>query len=67
MQNLPYLRACIKESMRMMPVVSGNLRATGEDTVIEGFRVPKDVSNPRTSYSMKCSCDLLLSGQCVHG
>lgn len=48
MQNLPYLRACIKESMRMMPVVSGNLRATGKDTVIEGHRVPKDVSHQST-------------------
>lgn len=44
MLNLPYLRACLKEAMRMMPVVAGNLRATGEDTVIQGYQVPKDVS-----------------------
>lgn len=43
LNNLPYMRACIKESMRIQPVVHGNLRATGQDIVLDGYQVPKDV------------------------
>ncbi|XP_029727599.1 probable cytochrome P450 12a4, mitochondrial [Aedes albopictus] len=41
MQNLPYLRACIKEGMRLFPPIIGNLRATGKDIVLQGYRIPK--------------------------
>nr|QLI62175.1 cytochrome P450 26 [Streltzoviella insularis] len=37
-----YLKACIKESLRMMPVVSGNLRQTTKEYNILGYRIPKD-------------------------
>ncbi|CAD7015077.1 unnamed protein product [Ceratitis capitata] len=40
-KNLPYLRACIKESMRITPIVSGTLRQTGRDLVLSGYKVPK--------------------------
>lgn len=44
-QNLPYLRACMKESMRILPVTAGNLRRTATDVVIQGYQVPKGVSS----------------------
>ncbi|XP_055381402.1 uncharacterized protein LOC129611988 [Condylostylus longicornis] len=40
--NLPYLRACIKESLRIHPVTVGNFRTTGQDLVLSGYRIPKD-------------------------
>ncbi|CAD7077463.1 unnamed protein product [Hermetia illucens] len=41
MSNLPYLRASIKESLRVLPVVNGNSRKTGKDLVLKGYRIPK--------------------------
>lgn len=41
--NMPYLRAVIKESLRMNPVVNGNMRAAGQDLVLQGYRIPKGV------------------------
>ncbi|GAB0094309.1 Cytochrome P450 [Sergentomyia squamirostris] len=41
MANLPYLRACIKESMRLMPIFVNNFRTTGQDIVIKGHQIPK--------------------------
>ncbi|CAH2236859.1 jg27473 [Pararge aegeria aegeria] len=36
-----YLKACIKESMRMMPVVAGNMRLTSKEYKILGYKIPK--------------------------
>ncbi|XP_036331420.1 probable cytochrome P450 12c1, mitochondrial [Rhagoletis pomonella] len=41
MKHLPYLRACIKEGMRLYPLAFGNMRATGADVALSGYRVPK--------------------------
>ncbi|KFB35468.1 cytochrome P450 CYP12F2 [Anopheles sinensis] len=41
MRNLPYLRACIKEGLRLFPPTSGNLRATGKNLVLQGYRIPE--------------------------
>ncbi|GAB0094308.1 Cytochrome P450 [Sergentomyia squamirostris] len=41
MANMPYLRACVKESMRLIPVIPGNLRTTGQNIVIKGYQIPK--------------------------
>ncbi|XP_037297135.1 cytochrome P450 CYP12A2 [Manduca sexta] len=38
----PYMRACIKESIRLMPVISGNFRKTTKDYNILGYHIPKE-------------------------
>lgn len=43
--HMPYIKACYKEALRMNPVVSGDARGTGKDVVLEGYQVPKGVSN----------------------
>ncbi|XP_017041165.1 probable cytochrome P450 12a5, mitochondrial [Drosophila ficusphila] len=40
MKNVPYLRACIKESQRIYPLTVGNARGLTRDAVISGYRVP---------------------------
>ncbi|XP_062123611.1 probable cytochrome P450 12a5, mitochondrial [Drosophila sulfurigaster albostrigata] len=40
MKNVPYLRACIKESQRMYPLVIGHARTTNRDCVLSGHKVP---------------------------
>lgn len=41
MANLPYLRAVIKESMRMFPPILGTIRKISDDLVLCGHKVPK--------------------------
>lgn len=43
MKSLPYLRAALKESLRMFPVTVGTMRATTKDMVFQGYQVPKNV------------------------
>ncbi|XP_022210878.2 probable cytochrome P450 12a4, mitochondrial [Drosophila obscura] len=40
MKNVPYLRACIKESQRIYPLVLGNARTLNRDSVLSGYQVP---------------------------
>lgn len=44
LDHMPYMRACIKESMRIKPIVMGNMRAVGQNLILDGYRIPKDVS-----------------------
>ncbi|XP_076665096.1 putative cytochrome P450 301a1, mitochondrial isoform X2 [Andrena cerasifolii] len=43
LDRFKYLKACVKETLRMYPVVIGNGRCMTKDTVISGYRVPKGV------------------------
>lgn len=43
-RDLPYLRACIKESARITPILS-NFRTASIDMQLQGYHVPKDVMN----------------------
>lgn len=40
MKNVPYLRACIKESLRLYPLTLGNGRVIYSDLVLNGYQVP---------------------------
>ncbi|XP_019874439.1 probable cytochrome P450 49a1 [Aethina tumida] len=43
LERMTYLKACIKETMRMYPVVIGNGRCTTSDCIIGGYHIPKGV------------------------
>ncbi|XP_034248197.1 probable cytochrome P450 12a4, mitochondrial [Thrips palmi] len=40
LEDMRYLRSCIKESMRVMPILIGNARTSIKDLVIGGYQVP---------------------------
>ncbi|XP_017144944.2 probable cytochrome P450 12e1, mitochondrial isoform X2 [Drosophila miranda] len=39
MSNLPYLRACIKEGIRLYPIGPGTVRRMPHDVVLSGYRI----------------------------
>ncbi|CAH2089680.1 unnamed protein product [Euphydryas editha] len=41
LEQLTYLRACIKEALRIKPVILGNGRCIQSDAIISGYEVPK--------------------------
>lgn len=59
MKSLPYLRATIRESLRVYPVFFGNFRATGADLVLDGFRIPKGTR-------LLMNSNLLLNEECFY-
>ncbi|XP_017782391.1 PREDICTED: probable cytochrome P450 12a5, mitochondrial isoform X1 [Nicrophorus vespilloides] len=44
LSNLPYLKAVIKESLRMAPIGTGNLRKTTKNVVLDGYQIPAGVN-----------------------
>ncbi|XP_034476623.1 cytochrome P450 12b1, mitochondrial [Drosophila innubila] len=40
-KNMPYLRACIKEGLRITSITPGNFRITTKDLILSGYRVPR--------------------------
>ncbi|XP_061391258.1 cytochrome P450 CYP12A2-like [Musca vetustissima] len=51
-KNMPYLRACIKESLRVYPLTVGNARVPINDVVLSGYRVPKGTRVTMISTSL---------------
>lgn len=43
LENSPYFRATLKESLRVTPLIVGTMRAAGQDLVLSGYKVPKGV------------------------
>lgn len=43
LDSIPYMRAVIKESLRMIPVTTGNMRSLKQDIVLQGYVIPKEV------------------------
>lgn len=43
MKNLPFLRAVIKESLRLYPPATMNMRRATDNLVLRGYKVPKGV------------------------
>ncbi|KAM3965251.1 cytochrome P450 CYP12A2 [Aphomia sociella] len=41
--NKRYLKACMKETLRIWPVVPANLRRAGRDHIVAGYHIPKGV------------------------
>lgn len=44
LNTMPYMRAVLKEALRLSPVLAGNARQTGRDIVLNGYQVPEGVS-----------------------
>lgn len=43
LNNIPYLQACLKESLRMKSVAPIRQRVIGKNIVLNGYQVPKGV------------------------
>lgn len=44
LNHMSYLKACVKEALRLNPIATGNARTTVQNTVLEGYQIPKGVS-----------------------
>lgn len=44
LENATYLKAVIKENMRLASIAGGNMRQTVKDMVLCGYQIPKGVS-----------------------
>ncbi|XP_037945860.1 probable cytochrome P450 12a4, mitochondrial [Teleopsis dalmanni] len=53
LKNMPYLRACIKESLRLYPVVELNARTPQRDVVLSGYQVPKGTQVSMVSTTLR--------------
>jgi len=43
LKHISYIKACIKESLRLFPITNGTLRTMQTDTSIGGYMIPKGV------------------------
>lgn len=44
LNSMPYMRAVLKEALRISPVLAGNARQAGRNIVLNGYQVPEGVS-----------------------
>lgn len=51
-RRMPYLKNCVKESLRVFPIVSVSGRNTTEDKVVDGLHIPKGTSLLLLNYAM---------------
>ncbi|KAJ6618908.1 putative cytochrome P450 12b2, mitochondrial [Pseudolycoriella hygida] len=42
LNSVPYMRACMKEAMRLTSPVPGLMRGAGKNLVLQGYQIPKD-------------------------
>lgn len=52
LSNMPYLKAVIKESMRLYPVIPIGARITTDDIVLDGYLIPKGTCLMINNYVM---------------
>jgi len=43
LQNIPYVRGCIKETLRLFPITNGVLRNIQQDIYLGGYMISKGV------------------------
>lgn len=53
--NRRYLKACLKETLRMNTVISGNIRRTTREHSVGGYLIPIGVSNTYVLLTTKPS------------
>jgi cytochrome P450 len=49
--KLPYLKACVKEAMRLRPIASPNIRVLGKDVELGGYVIPKGTEIQMSTYT----------------
>ena len=53
--QMPYLKACIRETLRLYPVLSNMSRKLEEDIILQGYRIPANTQIEFAAYYMSRS------------
>merc|ERR1719348_1734438 len=49
-KRMPYMKACIKESQRLLPIIAMTMRKTQVDMVLGGYHIPAGTNVGRMGY-----------------